>query len=138
MYPPSIVASRIHRPTVALDLAAETVEEAVAEVACAVFSRNFLLTLTALNFLGCVEDWLEPNGTKEGRAGVVEGGCEAEVAELDAETDGGDAVVVAVSLGVSDVDAPWATCSVPSSLPLRLALVDSSGLAVSVFAINAS
>jgi hypothetical protein len=82
-----------------------------------------------------------PNGTKELRTGAVDGGCEAEVTEIDAETDGGDAGVVVVvggSFAVSEVDAPGTTCSGPDALPLRLVPVDNVGLAVSVLAINAS
>ncbi|KAJ3501953.1 hypothetical protein NMY22_g18749 [Coprinellus aureogranulatus] len=81
----------------------------VAAIRYAVFSRNFLLTLTALNFFGWdavdCEDWLEASGTNEGRIGAADGGCEAEVTELGAETDGGVAAVVVVEV-VSCVDAP--------------------------------
>ena len=52
LVPPPQVASRKYRPTVAFDLAADDAGEVVVEAACAVFSRNFLLTLTALNFFG--------------------------------------------------------------------------------------
>lgn len=52
LLPPSQVASQKYRPTVAFDLAADDAGEVAVEAACAVFSRNFLLTLTALNFFG--------------------------------------------------------------------------------------
>lgn len=42
----------IHVPTAVLDLAEDDVDEELAEAAWAVFSRNFLFTLTALNFFG--------------------------------------------------------------------------------------
>ena len=39
-------------PTAALVFAEDDADEALAEAAWAVFSRNFLFTLTALNFFG--------------------------------------------------------------------------------------
>jgi hypothetical protein len=47
-----ISIERMHLPTAALAFAEDDVDEALAEAAWAVFSRNFLLTLTALNFFG--------------------------------------------------------------------------------------
>lgn len=46
------IGGAVGRAMAAFNFAAEDADEGVAEAACAVFSRNFLLTLTALNFFG--------------------------------------------------------------------------------------
>ena len=69
----------MHSLTAALAFAEDDADEALAEAAWAVFSRNFLFTLTALNFFGWaavvveIEDWDDPSGTRDGLAGCPDG-----------------------------------------------------------------